>query len=80
MSRVLLKEGSETEDALKALNWITCPTYAVLQLSAMSIRQLKKVCKGPKNQMANHKTKRGDHWFCKDSVGLGSNQTKEQKY
>jgi len=72
-SRVLLKEGSETEDVLKALDWITCPTDAVLQLSAMSIRQLKKVCKGPKNQMAKNTTKSAKK---EDSRGAGVEEGK----
>ena len=46
MLRVLTK-GSDVE-APDAFEWIGCPTTAVLLLSPLSLRHLRKACKGPK--------------------------------
>ena len=51
MLRVLTK-GAEQEDATSAFDWIRCPAGAVLALSPLSIRHLKKACKGPRKESA----------------------------
>ncbi len=51
MLRVLTK-GAEQEDATSAFDWIRCPAGAVLALSPLSIRHLKKACKGARKESA----------------------------
>ena len=51
MLRVLTK-SAEHEDATSGLEFVKCPVAAVLALSLLSVRNLKKACKGPKKESA----------------------------
>jgi len=55
MLRILTKSGGDAE-APEAFEWIGCPTSAVLLLAPLSLRHLRKACKGPKKEARTPKS------------------------
>ena len=47
-----LTKGGELEDGTSGFEWMQCPALAVIELSHLSIRHLKKACRGPKKEAA----------------------------